>query len=195
MHFITITVCLSIFSYNLNIAQGISVKTFDEKSNSFRIISGQLVDIIQTAINNGNFQSLIDSLDAAGLTSTLKGAGPFTVFAPNDAAAAKIPEDFGQEIIKPENKDKLARLLKYHVINGRAITSSQISGITLPIKQEMLDGGQITVSRDGNKLKINNATVVLADVMATNGVIHVIDEVLIPPDMDFATYFLKNESP
>ena len=151
-----------------------------------------MVDIIQTAINNGNFQSLINSLDAAGLTSTLKGAGPFTVFAPNDIAAAKLPEDIGEDLAKPENRDKLARLLKYHVIIGRAITSSQISGITLPIKQEMLDGGQITVSRDGDKLKINNATVVLADVMATNGVIHVIDEVLIPLEMDFATYFLKN---
>lgn len=149
-----------------------------------------MADVVQTAINSGKFNNLVQALQAADLVSTLKGPGPFTVFAPTDEATEKLPESVVDDLFKPENKAVLARILKYHVINGRAVTSSQISGVTLPIKQQMLDGGEITVNRNGNNVKINNATVIQADIMATNGVIHVIDEVLIPPEGDFTWFFL-----
>jgi uncharacterized surface protein with fasciclin (FAS1) repeats len=125
----------------------------------------------------------------------LKGAGPFTVFAPTDAAFNKLAAGTIADLLKPENKEKLIRILKYHVINNQNLTSSQINGMTLPTKVTMLTGDQITVSKDGNNLKVNDATVVLADVMATNGIIHAIDTVLMPPPpASLATSFSLNQS-
>ncbi len=124
---------------------------------------------------------MVAALQAADLVTTLKSNGPFTVFAPTDAAFSKLPPGTVNDLIKPENKEKLTRILKYHVINGLNLTSSQINSMTLPANVQMLEGNNITVSKDGNNLKVNDATVVIADVIATNGIIHAIDTVLMPP--------------
>lgn len=156
------------------------------ENNISTIILAQSLDLVQTAINNGNFKTLVAALQAADLVSTLKSAGSFTVFAPNDAAFSKLAGNTLNDLLKLENKGSLSRILKYHVISGQRITSADIGRMILPFRQKMLDGGQITISRVGNLLKINNATVILGDVMAANGVIHVIDSVLLPPQANLA---------
>lgn len=138
------------------------------------------MDIVQTAVNNGNFKTLVAALTAADLATALKGRGPFTVFAPTDAAFAKLPAGTVQDLLQPANKGRLQQILKYHVIAGNALSSSQISKIPLPIRLLTFEGRPVTISRRGNQLQVNNATVVIPDVFATNGVIHVIDSVLLP---------------
>jgi len=124
----------------------------------------------------------------------LKGPGPFTVFAPTDAAFNKLAAGTVSDLLKPENKGKLTQILTYHVINGQNLTSSQILAMTLPVKVKTLEGHEITVSKDGNNLKVNDATVTTANVFATNGVIHVIDTVLMPPAGNLATSASLNQS-
>ena len=113
--------------------------------------------------------------------ATLKNSRSLTVFAPTDAAFNKLPAQTLTDLLKPENKAKLTRILAYHVINGKCLTSAQINAMALPAKVQMLSGDKVTVCRNGRHLKVNNATVVTPDVIATNGVIHVIDTVLLPP--------------
>jgi uncharacterized surface protein with fasciclin (FAS1) repeats len=111
----------------------------------------------------------------------LKGNGPFTVFAPTDAAFNKLPASTIADLLKPQNKGKLTKILTYHAVNGKRLTSSQINALHLPAKVKTVEGNAITVSRNGRNLKVNDATVVIADIPATNGIIHVIDTVLLPP--------------
>ena len=136
-------------------------------------------DVVQTAIDNGNFKTLVTALITAGLVDTLKGAGPFTVFAPTDAAFAKLPPGFVENLLKPENKDSLIKTLQYHVTD-RLVTGASIGRLSLPANVPMLAGGSTTVSKDGNTVKINGATVTTADIFNANGMIHVIDTVLTP---------------
>ena len=119
-------------------------------------------------------------MTAADLVTTLQGTGPFTVFAPTNAAFGKLPAATLADLLRPDNKGTLARILKYHVINNQNLTSALINGLNLPTRVAMLDGGEVTVSRDGSNLKVNDATVIIADVIATNGIIHAIDTVLMP---------------
>lgn len=145
------------------------------------ILLAQRTDIVETAISNGNFKTLVTALQAADLVATLKNNRPFTVFAPTDAAFSKLPAQTVSDLLKPENKATLTRILTYHVINGKCLTSAQINAMVIPTRVQMLSGDKVTVCRNGRHLKVNNATVVTADVLATNGVIHVIDTVLLPP--------------
>lgn len=133
-------------------------------------------DIVDTAVNAGSFTTLVAALKSAGLVDTLKGPGPFTVFAPNDAAFAKLPKGTVDDLLKPENKAKLTAILTYHVVSGK-ILSGDIVGKKLNVKT--LQGSDIVVDAT-NGVMVNNAKVIAADVMASNGVIHVIDTVLIP---------------
>jgi uncharacterized surface protein with fasciclin (FAS1) repeats len=134
------------------------------------------MDIVDTAVAAGDFKTLVAAVQAAGLVDTLKGAGPFTVFAPTDEAFAKLPAGTVEDLLKPENKDKLVAILTYHVVPG-AVMSSSLAGQKLDVKTVQ---GQ-TVHIDGTKgVKVNNATVTTADIEASNGVIHVIDTVLLP---------------
>ncbi len=132
-------------------------------------------DIVDKAIQAGKFSTLATALTAAGLVETLKGDGPFTVFAPTDEAFAKVPQETLRELLRPENKDKLAAILAYHVIPGKIMARDVVnisSATTLqgqPIKVDANDG-----------VKIDGAKVITADIEATNGVIHVIDGVLLP---------------
>lgn len=134
-------------------------------------------DIVDTATKAGTFTTLAKALDAAGLTETLKGAGPFTVFAPTDDAFAKLPAGALDELLKPENKDKLKAILTYHVISGK-VTASDVAKMDGKMAKTV-QGGELHVSTTGG-VKVENATVTQTDITASNGVIHVIDTVLMP---------------
>lgn len=134
------------------------------------------LDIVDTAVNAGDFTTLAAALQAAGLVDTLKGEGPFTVFAPTDAAFAKLPEGTVESLLKPENIDQLTAILTYHVVPG-AVGAAQVVGLT---EATTVNGQAVTISMKDSKVMIDNATVVATDIMATNGVIHVIDSVILP---------------
>jgi len=134
-------------------------------------------DIVDTAVANGNFNTLAAALTAADLVSTLKGTGPFTVFAPTDAAFAKLPAGTVENLLKPVNKAQLQAVLTYHVVPGKVPASAVAGKVT---DAATVNGATINVNGT-NGVKVNNATVTTADVMASNGVIHVIDTVLLPP--------------
>lgn len=133
-------------------------------------------DIVDTAVAAGQFTTLAAALDAAGLVSTLKGPGPFTVFAPTDDAFAALPAGTVEDLLKPENKDKLVAILTYHVVPGRYPASSVV---TLD-EATTVQGGSVDIATADGGVTVDGAKVVTADVAASNGVIHVIDKVLMP---------------
>jgi len=133
-------------------------------------------DIVQTAISNGSFKTLVAAVKAAGLVETLKGSGPFTVFAPTDEAFAKLPGGTVENLLKPENKKQLVAILTYHVVPGK-VMSKDIAGKKTMAKS--VEGEEISIDAT-NGVKVDNAKVVKADVEASNGVIHVIDTVIMP---------------
>jgi transforming growth factor-beta-induced protein len=134
-------------------------------------------DVIATATAAGNFKTLLAAVDAAGLKETLQGKGPFTIFAPTDAAFAKLPAGTVDNLLKPENKGQLADILKYHVVAGK-VRSDKVVGLT---KATTLLAKDVTVKTEGTSVTLNDTTKVTAvDVDASNGVIHVIDSVLLP---------------
>lgn len=133
-------------------------------------------DIVDTAVGAGQFKTLAAALTAAGLVDTLKGAGPFTVFAPTDEAFAKLPSGTVENLLKPENKDKLVAILTYHVVPGK-VTAAEVTKLT---EAKTVNGKAVKIAVKDGKVMINAATVAKADVMASNGVIHVIDTVIIP---------------
>ena len=133
-------------------------------------------DIVDTAVAAGSFKTLVAAVTAAGLVDTLKGAGPFTVFAPSDEAFAKLPEGTVANLLKPENKAKLTAILTLHVMAGK-VMAADVAGKKL--SPASVQGEQLHV--DGtNGVTVNGAKVVTADIACTNGVIHVIDAVLLP---------------
>jgi uncharacterized surface protein with fasciclin (FAS1) repeats len=137
---------------------------------------GAETDIVDTAIGAGTFGTLVAAVQAAGLVDTLKGEGPFTVFAPTDEAFAALPEGTVESLLQPENRDQLVAILTYHVIPG-AVTSEAIAGQELSVAT--VNGAEVEIdATDG--VKIDGANVIGADIMASNGVIHVIDAVILP---------------
>jgi len=137
-------------------------------------------DIVETAQSAGQFKTLLAAATAAGLVDTLKSPGPFTVFAPTDAAFAALPAGTVDTLLKPENKAKLAALLTYHVLPGK-VMSGDIAGKKAEVAT--VQGGKISVDATGGSVMINDARVASADIAADNGVIHVIDKVIMPPAM------------
>ena len=133
-------------------------------------------DIVDTAVGAGQFKTLAAALTAAGLVDTLKATGPFTVFAPTDAAFAKLPEGTIAELLKPENKEKLTAILTYHVVGSKAM-AKDVAGLT---SVKTVNGKELPLKVVDGKVTVGNATVTAADVDASNGVIHVIDTVLLP---------------
>ena len=133
-------------------------------------------DIVDTAVSAGSFETLVAAVQAAELVDTLKGEGPFTVFAPTDEAFAALPEGTVETLLLPENKDQLVSILTYHVVPGK-VMSGDIAGSSMSVKT--VQGQSINVQAFGS-VRINDATVTAADVEASNGVIHVIDSVIIP---------------
>ena len=144
------------------------MKTSDAKAGK--------LDIVDTAMMNGQFNTLGKALEAAGLTETLKGKGPFTVFAPTDAAFAALPKGTLEDLLKPENREKLQQVLTYHVVPGKVMAKQ-----VLTLKEaKTVEGESLKVMQDNGGVMVNNANVVKTDIKTKNGVIHVIDRVLIP---------------
>ncbi|MGB1975427.1 MAG: fasciclin domain-containing protein [Vibrio toranzoniae] len=133
-------------------------------------------DIVDVAANNGSFTTLVAAVKAAGLVETLKGDGPFTVFAPTDEAFAALPEGTVDMLLKPENKDKLVAVLTYHVVPGK-IMATEVMKLN---SAKTVQGEAVMIAIDDGNVMINNAKVAMPDVEASNGVIHVIDKVLLP---------------
>ncbi|MCH8511301.1 MAG: fasciclin domain-containing protein [Kiritimatiellae bacterium] len=134
-------------------------------------------DIVDTAVAAGTFETLVAAVQAADLVDALKGEGPLTVFAPTDAAFAALPEGTVENLLKPENKEQLVAILTYHVVAGK-VTAADVVELD---SAETLQGSEIKISVEEGSVKINQATVVTADIMTSNGVIHVIDAVIMPP--------------
>lgn len=138
--------------------------------------TGKKADIVQTAVEAGSFNTLVAAVKAAGLVETLQGPGPFTVFAPTDEAFARLPAGTVENLLKPENKSKLIAILTYHVVPGK-VMSNDIAGKKTMAKS--VEGGEIDIDATSG-VKVDNAKVVKADIEASNGVIHVIDTVIMP---------------
>ena len=135
-------------------------------------------DIVDTAVSAGKFKTLATALQAADLVGALKGEGPFTVFAPTDEAFAKLPAGTVEALLKPENKSKLAGVLTYHVVPGQVMAGQvvKLSGA------KTLNGQQVNIKTEGATVMIDGATVVTTDIKCDNGVIHIIDSVILPED-------------
>lgn len=133
-------------------------------------------DIVSTAVEAGNFKTLVAALKAAGLVETLQGAGPFTVFAPTDEAFAKLPAGTVEDLLKPENKDKLVAILTYHVVPAKAM-AKDVAGMSAA---KTVNGKDLSLKAADGKVMVNGSTVIKADIVTSNGVIHVIDSVLLP---------------
>ena len=139
-------------------------------------VTAKAADIVDTAVSAGQFETLVAAVQAAGLVETLRGEGPFTVFAPTDEAFAKLPAGTVEDLLKPENKDQLVAVLTYHVIPGK-VMSGDVAGKTMMV--ETVQGSQLSVDAT-NGVMVDEATVVAADIEASNGIIHVIDTVVLP---------------
>jgi len=133
-------------------------------------------DIVDTAVAAGDFKTLATALQAAGLVDTLKGPGPFTVFAPTDEAFAKLPAGTIEELLKPENKEKLVAILTDHVVPGK-VMARDVMKMT---SAKTVNGKSVTIMDQNGTVMVDNAKVVKADIAASNGVIHVIDSVILP---------------
>lgn len=134
------------------------------------------MNIVETAVSNGSFNTLVAAVKAAGLVETLSGTGPFTVFAPVDSAFAALPAGTVETLVKPENKAQLTGILTYHVVAGKVMSSDLSDGMTA----KTVNGQEITIHITDGKVMVNGAQVVTADVETDNGVIHVIDQVIMP---------------
>jgi len=155
---------------NLAAAAAIAVSGFAFAAQAYA------ADVVDTAIAAGNFKTLVAAVQAAGLVDTLKGQGPFTVFAPTDEAFAKLPAGTVDMLLKPENKDKLVAILTYHVVPGK-VMAADVAGKEMMVKS--VEGSEIDVNgKDG--VMVDQAKVIKADIVTDNGVIHVIDAVIMP---------------
>ena len=166
--FATVTVLLALAAAPMALAYG-SCATKAQPASA-------TPDIVAVAAGNSDFSTLVAAVQAAGLVETLQGDGPFTVFAPTNDAFAKLPAGTVENLLKPENKDQLVAILAYHVVPAK-VKAKDVQ----PGEAPTVNGAPIAVSVDYGKVKVNNANVVATDVMASNGVIHVIDQVILPP--------------
>jgi uncharacterized surface protein with fasciclin (FAS1) repeats len=144
-------------------------------------------NIVDTAVSAGNFDTLVAAVKAAGLADTLKQPGPFTVFAPTDDAFKQLPAKTLKSLLKPNNKNKLTAVLTYHVVSGR-VTARDAFGLE---NASTVNGQRLDIGRQDGKLVIGGATIVATDIKCTNGVIHVIDQVLLPESKRIPTFAEK----
>ncbi len=133
-------------------------------------------DIVDTAVSAGSFKTLVAAVQAAGLVDALKGEGPLTVFAPTDEAFKKLPAGTVENLLKPENKEKLIAVLTYHVVPGR-VTASEVVNLD---SAKTINGRSLKINARDGKVMVDNARVTATDIIASNGVIHVIDSVVLP---------------
>ena len=137
--------------------------------------AGPEKDIVDTAVAAGSFKTLVAAVKAAGLVETLQGKGPFTVFAPTDEAFAKLPAGTVEDLLKPENKEKLVAILTYHVVPGKVMAAD-----VKTMKAKTVNGKELSIKVEDSNVTVDNAKVIKTDVAASNGVIHVIDSVVLP---------------
>jgi len=142
----------------------------------YSAVQAEELDIVDTAVSTGDFDTLAAALVAADLVETLKGEGPFTVFAPTDEAFAKLPEGTLDNLLQPENRDQLVAILTYHVVPG-LVTSSDVMTLN---EATTVNGQPLTISAGGTTVTVDGAKVIATDIAATNGIIHVIDNVVLP---------------
>jgi transforming growth factor-beta-induced protein len=182
----TIAVSASVLALASGIAFGQCKSSCSDESKSAHKVDAKMTsaayhaenkDIIQVAEGAGSFNTLVAAIKAAGLAEALKGKGPFTVFAPTDEAFAKLPMGTVETLLKPENKARLASILKYHVLSGNITAKDVKTG-----SAATLDGQRIDLVANAGKVTVDNATVTKTDIAASNGVIHVIDTVILPSD-------------
>ncbi|WP_299397317.1 fasciclin domain-containing protein [Pelagibius sp.] len=140
-------------------------------------IAAKAADIVDTAVEAGQFETLVAAVQAAGLVETLKGDGPFTVFAPTDEAFAKLPEGTVENLLKPENKDQLVAILTYHVVPGKVMSGDIAGKMT---EATTVQGSELTIDAMKGGVQVEEAQVIQADIETSNGVIHVIDTVVLP---------------
>lgn len=145
-------------------------------SYSTAVAADSDIDIVDTAVSAGEFETLAAALAAADLIDTLKGEGPFTVFAPTDEAFAKLPAGTVESLLQPENLDQLRAILTYHVVPGH-VNAEQVVKLS---QAETVNGQSIDISVSGANVSVNDANVIVSDIVASNGVIHVIDSVILP---------------
>ncbi|XZE18872.1 fasciclin domain-containing protein [Pirellulaceae bacterium SH449] len=170
---LALAACLGLITFGTGFSQDLKkTQSSSTKSNK------ETMDIVETAIGAGKFKTLVTALKAADLVKTLKGKGPFTVFAPNDEAFAKLPEGTLDELLKPENQKKLTGILTYHVVS-QELMAADVSKLK---KIKTVEGREITVEVKDGKVMLNKSTVVGTDIKCTNGVIHIIDIVLLPKE-------------
>lgn len=171
----SLTICLSANAQTCPLAASASspnlISTDDHAEHA-----PQMKDIVDTAVAAGKFNTLAAALQAAELVDALKSDGPFTVFAPTDEAFAKLPEGTVETLLKPENKDKLAGILKYHVVSGK-VPAADVVNLD---SATTLQGQKVKISVKDGGVKVNDAKVVKTDIHCSNGIIHVIDSVILP---------------
>jgi len=142
---------------------------------------GQQPNVWEFVSKDNSLTILASALKAAGLDEASQQPASFTVFAPNDEAFSKVPTEIAQHLSDPKNKNELIEALSYHAIGDRALKSTDLIGMNLPARLQTLTGKFITVTKQGDEIKINNATIIASDIMANNGIIHIIDAVLMAP--------------
>lgn len=163
------------FKYTISLAAAfIALFTFILPAQAYN--KGMQEDIVDVAVGNGSFNTLVAAVQAADLVDTLKGDGPFTVFAPTDEAFAKLPKGTVEALLLPENKDKLVAVLTYHVVSGKVMAADVVK----LDRATTVQGQDVMIKVMDGKVMVDNANVAAADVIASNGVIHVIDQVIIP---------------
>ena len=151
-------------------------RSYETRNLENQVTTDTQKNIVDTAVAAGQFKTLAAALGAAGLVDTVKGAGPFTVFAPTDAAFAKLPAGTVENLLKPENKAQLTAILTYHVVPGKVMAADVVK-----LKEaKTVNGKMLKVQVNGSSVMINDANVTAADIQASNGVIHVIDTVVLP---------------
>lgn len=140
-------------------------------------VAAKAADIVDTAVSAGQFETLVAAVKAAGLVDTLKGDGPFTVFAPTDEAFAKLPAGTVENLLKPENRDTLVAILTYHVVPGKVMSADLANK---QLKAGTVQGSDLSINALNGGVSVDNAKVIQADIETSNGVIHVIDTVVLP---------------
>ena len=158
-----------------------TVAEVTEETMAEETMPAEAGDIVAVASGNADFSTLVAAIQAAGLVETLQGAGPFTVFAPTNAAFDALPEGLLEKLLLPENVAVLTAILSYHVVPGKVMSADVTAGDVATV-----EGSTIAITTDGG-VKVNGANVVSVDVAASNGVIHVIDQVIVPPTVDVAS--------
>jgi uncharacterized surface protein with fasciclin (FAS1) repeats len=175
-HLLALTLTLTLIVPFAGAAKPSILQDHHAPKNHKSVRANHQADIVDTAVAAGSFTTLVAAVKAAGLVGVLKGDGPYTVFAPTDEAFAKIPAHTLQSLLKPENRDKLVKILTYHVVPGK-LDAQDVLALN---GAKTVQGGRLRFGANRNTVRVNNANVLKTDINTRNGIIHVVDTVLLP---------------